>query len=153
MAFLNPTVNAYRRLVPDSLAPTHANWGWDNRTTFVRIPPERGEGTRLELRVGDASANAHLALAAILFAGLHGLEEELEPPVPMAGDAYTADAPGGPLPTSLEAALDGLEADARLRDLIGAETVDAFLTMKRFECRRHREWVSEWELDEYLRLL
>jgi glutamine synthetase len=153
MAFLNPTVNAYRRLVPDSLAPTHANWGWDNRTTFVRIPPERGEGSRLELRVGDASANAHLALAAILFAGLHGLEEELEPPAPMAGDAYTADAPGPPLPTSLEAALDALEADSRLRDLIGAETVDAFLTMKRFECRRHREWVSEWELDEYLRLL
>jgi glutamine synthetase len=153
MAFLNPTVNAYRRLVPDSLAPTHANWGWDNRTTFVRIPPERGEGTRLELRVGDASANAHLALAAILLAGLNGLDEGSEPPPPVAGDAYAAASPGAPLPTSLDTALDALEADDRLRDLIGAETVDAFVTMKRFECQRHREWVSEWELDEYLRLL
>ena len=43
MAFLNPTVNAYRRIQPDSLAPTHANWGWDNRGTFIRIPPERGD--------------------------------------------------------------------------------------------------------------
>ena len=153
MAFLNPTVNAYRRLVPDSLAPTHANWGWDNRTTFVRVPPERGGGTRLELRVGDASANAHLALAGILCAGLHGLEAQLTPPDPIDGDAYTADDPGPPLPRDLEGALDALEADTRLRDLIGAETVDAFVTMKRFECERHRQWVSDWELDEYLRHL
>ena len=68
-AFLNPTINAYRRLVPDSLAPTHANWGWDNRTAFVRVPPERGGATRVEVRVGDGSANPYLAEAAILFAG------------------------------------------------------------------------------------
>jgi glutamine synthetase len=54
-AFLNPTINAYRRLVPDSLAPTHANWGWDNRTAFVRVPPERGGATRVEVRVGSVA--------------------------------------------------------------------------------------------------
>src|SRR6202008_2498438 len=62
MAFTNQTINAYRRLVPDSLAPTRANWGWDNRTTFVRIPPDRD---RAEVRVGDGSANPYLATAAL----------------------------------------------------------------------------------------
>jgi glutamine synthetase len=153
MAFLNPTVNAYRRLVPDSLAPTHANWGWDNRTTFVRVPPERDGATRLEIRVGDASANAHLAIAAVLHAGLHGLRDGLEPPAPTEGDAYAIEAPGVPLPRSLEAALDALEGDPSLRGLIGPETVDPFVAVKRFECERHRQWVSDWELDEYLRHL
>ena len=153
MAFLNPTVNAYRRLIPDSLAPTHVNWGWDNRTTFVRIPPERGGGARIELRVGDGSANAHLATAAILFAGLHGIEDGLEPPAPIDGDAYAADDPGGPLPRTLDMALDALEADERLCELVGAQTVDTFLASKRFECDRHHQWVSDWDLDEYLRHL
>ena len=55
VAFLNPTINAYRRLVPDSLAPTRANWGWDNRTAYVRVPQERGPASRVELRVGDGA--------------------------------------------------------------------------------------------------
>jgi glutamine synthetase len=151
MAFLNPTVNAYRRLVPDSLAPTRANWGWDNRTTFIRIPPERGPATRVEVRVGDASANPYLATAALLFAGLHGLREELPLADPIAGDAYRlGDAGGDPLPGSLEMALDALEADAFLRDAMGAETVDTFVALKRSEIERHRAWVSDWEIAEYL---
>ena len=104
MAFLNPTVNAYRRILPDSLAPTHANWGLDNRTTFVRIPPERGGATRVEVRVGDGAANPYLGIAAVLFAGLDGVRRGLDPGEPLAGDAYTApeDRAGGRLPTSLE---------------------------------------------------
>jgi glutamine synthetase len=151
MAFLNPTVNAYRRLVPDSLAPTRANWGWDNRTTFIRIPPERGRGARVEVRVGDGSANPYLATAAVLFAGLHGLREELPLPAPIAGDAYDlGDGAGEPLPTSLDAALDALERDAFLRAAMGPEIVDTFAAMKRLEADRHRKWVSDWEIAEYL---
>src|SRR5436309_2957325 len=82
MAFLNPTVNAYRRILPDSLAPTHANWGFDNRTTFIRIPPERGHGTRVEIRVGDGAANPYLGTAAVLAAGLDGVRRSPEPPEP-----------------------------------------------------------------------
>jgi glutamine synthetase len=150
MAFLNPTVNAYRRLVPDSLAPTHANWGWDNRTTFVRIPPETGPATRVEIRVGDGSANPYLANAAVLFAGLDGLRRELEPPAPMAGDAYHAEDPGGVLPASLDQALDALEADEVICAAMGRELVETFVTMKRFETERHRQWVSDFDLAEYL---
>jgi glutamine synthetase len=155
MAVLNPTINAYRRILPDSLAPTHANWGYDNRSTFIRIPPERGEGARVEIRVGDGTANPYLAIAATLSAGLDGIRSELEPPAPIAGDAYTAaeDVIGTPLPSSLEAAVDALEGDAALTEALGKETVDTFAAIKRFEIERHAAHVSDWELDEYMQKL
>jgi glutamine synthetase len=149
MAFLCPTINAYRRIVPDSLAPINISWGWDNRTSFVRIPAERGRATRVEIRIGDGSANPYLAIAAALFAGLRGLREELPLPEPVSGDAYTQEA-GGAVPTTLDAALDALEADDYLRDAMGAAIVTPFVAMKRFEIERHRSWVSDWDRDEYL---
>jgi glutamine synthetase len=152
MAFLNPTINAYRRILPDSLAPTHVNWGLNNRTTFVRIPPERGAASRLEIRVGDGAANPYLVTAAILFAGLDGLRRELTPPDPLEGDTYTLpeDEQGPALPLSLGDALDALEADGVIRDAIGPEIVDTFLAMKRFEIERCRQHVSDWDLAEYM---
>jgi glutamine synthetase len=149
MALLNPTINAYRRIVPDSLAPINISWGWDNRTAFVRIPAERGRATRVEIRIGDGSANPYLAIAAVLFAGLHGLREELPLPDPVTGDAYAQEA-GGSVPLSLDGALDALEADDYILDAIGDAIVTPFLAMKRFEIERHRGWVSDWERDEYL---
>ena len=155
MAILNPTINAYRRIQPDSLAPTHANWGWDNRSTFIRIPPERGAATRAELRVGDGSANPYLAIAAVLAAGADGIRRQLEPPAPVAGDAYRLDlgAAGDPLPGTLEEALDALEGDDVLGAALGHEIVETFLAVKRFEVERHRAWVSDWEIAEYLQHL
>ncbi|HWD66052.1 MAG TPA: glutamine synthetase family protein [Solirubrobacteraceae bacterium] len=152
MAFLNPTINAYRRIQPDSLAPTHTNWAWDNRAAFIRIPPERGEGTRVEIRVGDGAANPYLAIAATLLAGAHGVREGFTPPAPVEGDAYRADPDviGDELPKSLETALDALEADEVLCRGLGPEIVGTFLAMKRFEIDRHRSWVSDWEIAEYL---
>ena len=152
MALLNPTVNAYRRLQPDSLAPTHANWGWDNRATFVRIPPERGAATRVELRVGDGAANPYLGIAAVLLAGADGVRRRLTPPPAVGGDAYRAeeDVIGAQLPTSLEQALAALGADTVLREGLGEEIVETFLAMKGFELERHRAWVSDWEISEYL---
>ena len=152
MALLNPTINAYRRIQPDSLAPTHANWGWDNRGTFIRIPRERGAATRIEIRVADGAANPYLAIAAVLSAGSHGLREGLRPPPPVYGDAYRADHEviGPALPQSLDAALEALESDEVLCRALGPEIVDTFLAVKRFETWRHRAWVSDWEIAEYL---
>src|SRR5262249_42769519 len=73
-ALLAPTVNAYKRLVPDSLAPTHVNWGIDNRTSFVRVPNESGSRSRIEVRAGDGSACPHLVVSALLLAGLDAIE-------------------------------------------------------------------------------
>ena len=155
MALLNPTINAYRRIVPDSLAPTHANWGWDNRTAMVRIPPERGGATRVEVRVGDGSANAYLTIAAILFAGLHGVRDSLPLQPPVAGDVSVAaeEERGAPLAHSLEESLAALERDDVFRALIAPELIDTFVAVKRFELERHHAWVSDWEIDEYLRHL
>jgi glutamine synthetase len=152
MAFLNPTINAYRRILPDSLAPINVNWGLNNRTTFIRIPPERGPASRLEIRVGDGAANPYLVTAAILFAGLDGCRRKLDPPAPVEGDAYTlSEEEAGPaLPLSLGDALDALEADEVIRDSVGPEIVDTFLAMKRFEIERYRLHVSDWDLAEYL---
>jgi glutamine synthetase len=155
MAILNPTINAYRRIQPDSLAPTHANWGWDNRSTFIRVPPERGSATRAELRVGDGAANPYLAIAAVLAAGTDGIRRKLAPPAPVAGDAYRVDieAAGDALPGTLEEALDALERDDVLRAALGPEIVETFLAVKRFEVERHRAWVSDWEIAEYMQHL
>jgi glutamine synthetase len=152
MALLNPTINAYRRIQPDSLAPTHANWGWDNRGTFIRIPRERGAATRIEIRVADGAANPYLAIAAVLFAGADGVREGLHPPPPVDGDAYRADREviGRVLPISLDAALEALESDEVLCRALGPEIVETFLAVKRFEIERHRTWVSDWEIAEYL---
>ena len=84
-AILGPTINSYKRILPDSLAPTHANWGHDNRTAFCRVPNERGSRARVEVRTADGAACAHLMIAALLLAGLDGIERGLAPPDPVVG--------------------------------------------------------------------
>jgi glutamine synthetase len=150
MAVLAPTVNAYKRIVPDSLAPTHANWGHDNRTAFVRVPKEHGPRARIEVRAGDGSANAHLITAALLLAGLDGIRRELDLVPPVTGDAYRLERDAGDaLPRSLAAALDALEADRELVAALGGPLVEAFVAMKRFEVDRFEQWVTDWERSEY----
>ncbi len=151
MAFLNPTVNAYRRIDPHELVPTRACWGYDNRFGLVRVPPERGPATRVEMRLADGSANVYLATAALLFAGLDGIERKLAPPAPVHGLVYELpeEEQGDPVPLSLDAALDALEADTTLREAMGAMLVDTFLTIKRFELERYHRHVPDWDLTEY----
>jgi glutamine synthetase len=155
MAFLDPTVNAYRRIRPEAVVPTHANWGHDNRFCFVRVPRERGASTRIEIRVGDGTANPYLAYAACLVAGLDGIRRGLEPGVALSGDVHALPAPehGPALPASLPEALDALEADQLLATAMGEELVRTFLQVKRYECERFRRWVTDWEFTEYSRRL
>jgi glutamine synthetase len=153
-AILNPTVNAYRRFVIESLAPTHANWGYGNRLCMVRVSDERGRATRIEMRNGDGAANVYLAVAAVLFAGLDGMTRELEPPAPLGANPY--DAPeeewGRQLPGSLGEALDALDADPIIRGGLGDELVDTFLAIKRYELDRWNAYLADvtpWEVEEY----
>src|SRR5207247_2804349 len=90
-AILAPHVNAYKRLQPDMLNGYWANWGHDDRSVTVRVPPARGAGTRLEQRTSDAAANPYLAAATILHAARLGAEHELEPPPhqPHGGEPHT----------------------------------------------------------------
>lgn len=156
-AFSNPTVNAFKRLGPDTLAPYRANWGYDNRCTLLRIPPERGGGTRLEIRVGDGAANPYLMFASVLAAGLDGIRRKLPAPTAAEGWAYT-DESAAVLPMTFTSALDALEQDPLFRELLGPMVVDTHLTLKRDEIFRYESSESDpstreitrWEYDEYI---
>ena len=155
-ALTNPTVNAFKRLGPDTLAPFRANWGYDNRSCMVRIPPERGQGTRLEVRVGDGAANPYLVIAGILAAALDGIKRKLDCPDDAVGMAYDNES-APELPATFGAALDALEANAHLHDQMSKELVEVFLVMKRDEIARYEAAikdpstrdVTQWEIDEY----
>jgi glutamine synthetase len=147
-ALCNPTVNSYKRFGPDTLAPWLIDWGLDNRSAMIRIPPERGHAARMEVRLGDASANPYLATAAVLAAALLGITSKESPPPALEGYGY--DASRSPkLPADLSSALDALEADAELIDLLGPAFVEAFVTYKRNEVERFSRHVTDWEFTEY----
>ncbi|MDX2676514.1 glutamine synthetase family protein [Streptomyces sp. NY05-11A] len=147
-ALANPTVNSAKRFGPDTLAPWLIDWGLDNRSAMVRVPPERGPGARLELRLGDASANPYLLIAGTVAAALLGIEAGEEPPAPLEGYGYDT-AKAAVLPMSLSAALDALEADTALTELLGKSFTSSFLTYKRNEVERFQRHVTDWEFTEY----
>jgi glutamine synthetase len=147
-AILNPTINSYKRFGPDTLAPWLIDWGLDNRSAMVRIPPERGAGARMEVRLGDATANPYLAIAAVGAAVYLGVRDKLEPPQPLEGYGYDPErAPM--LPKRLPDALDALAADAALTEALGEYFVESFLSYKRNEVERFERYVTDWEFLEY----
>jgi glutamine synthetase len=150
-ALLNPTVNSYKRFGPDTTAPWLINWGLDNRNAMVRVPPERGAASRLEVRLGDATANPYLAIGGLLAAVHLGITAAVEPPAPATGRADDTGA-AAKLPTDLGQALDALEADDQLTDVLGKAFVDAFLTFKRDELARFQRYVTDWEFREYAQI-
>lgn len=153
---LAPHVNAYKRLQPDMMNGYWATWGHDDRSVAVRVPPARGEGTRLEQRTSDAAANPYLAAAAILHAARFGLEQELElPPIQPKGEPPNSNSH---IPPTLDAALQCLEADKELCEAMGDDLITAFTALKRAEWDRYAAAVqdptttdvTDWELRYYL---
>ncbi len=147
-ALLNPTINSYKRFGPDTLAPWLIDWGLDNRSAMLRIPHDRGAGTRLETRLGDASANPYVGIAGLLAAAYLGIRDQLEPPAPLQGYGYDP-ARASHLPQRLPDALDALASDDALGDVLGKGFVDAFLAYKRDEVARFERHVTDWEFGEY----
>lgn len=145
-----PTVNSYRRLQPGLWAPITVSYGFDNKSCLVRIPPERGERTRVEVRLPDSFANPHLALAAVFAAGLDGIDRDLDPGEPTATNVFEGDLDQDErIPVTLGDALDALEADAHLVDALGAPLVAQYVRLKRDEIDRFRSHVTDWEVREY----
>ncbi|MFE0442127.1 type I glutamate--ammonia ligase [Aerococcus sp. NPDC058936] len=155
-AVANPIVNSYKRLVSGYEAPVNIAWSARNRSPLIRIPSARGKSTRVELRSVDPAANPYLALAAILGAGLKGIEDEMVAPAPISRNVYkmTADelVNGGidKLPSSLSRALDELEIDNVVQDALGAHITANFISSKRIECQEYLHQVTDWELNTYL---
>ncbi len=152
-ALLAPNVNSYKRLQPGSLCGYWANWGYDHRGVTVRVPPARGEGTRLEHRMGDGSVTPHQGIAAVLAAALLGYEKGYELPPVETLDCLENASTDVVVPASLEAALDELEADTDLVEAFGPAYVEGFVAVKRAEWDRYKTWTTDWETSEYLPFL
>jgi glutamine synthetase len=149
-ALCAPTIPAYARYRGSVMAPQSVGWARDNRGALLRVLGGPGDpDTRLENRLGEPMANPHLAIAAQMAAGLHGLRAALQPP-PATSAAYGDGAPA--LPASLAEALDALAADAELQQALGPSMALIFETVKRQEIARHAEAVDDlqWQRREYL---
>jgi glutamine synthetase len=148
-----PTVNAYKRLKPAQLSGYWANWGYDHRGATVRVSGERGEGARLEHRLSDGAAPVHVALAAVLQACRLGVEAKADPGPSEGGNGLDLIEATVGTPRTLGEALDELEADHALVDVVGASLVAQHLAVKRTEWERFLQAVTDWELREYLPFL
>ncbi|KAB1186920.1 MULTISPECIES: type I glutamate--ammonia ligase [Haloferax] len=156
-AVCDPTVNSYKRLVPGYEAPVYIAWSDRNRSALIRKPAARTPAaSRIEARFPDPSCNPYLALAALIHAGLDGIERGLECPDPVRENIYEFDEEKREeygietLPKDLGAAVDALEEDEVIQNALGDHVYDKFVEAKRAEFKDYLVSVSEWELDRYL---
>jgi glutamine synthetase len=155
-AITNPLVNSYKRLVSGYEAPVYIAWSEKNRSPLVRIPARRGLGTRAELRCPDPACNPYLALAVTLKAGLDGIKKKIDPGEPVNLNIYhltekqKKDLNIKSLPSSLDEALDELEADEVIRSALGEHIYENYMKAKRIEYNEYRIQVHRWEIEKYL---
>ena len=142
MPMFAPFVNSFRRFVAGSQAPVNLHWGYDNRTTGLRVPASRPEARRIENRVAGADANPYLAIAASLAAGLAGIDEQLQASEPVQGNGYDHT---HSLARGFEAALDRMVHSQAARRLLGDTFVTGFTAVKALEHDSYLAEISAWE--------
>jgi glutamine synthetase len=160
IAILAPLVNSYKRLVPGYEAPTYLTWGRTNRSALIRVPkvsPGKSiEGTRVEVRCPDPSSNTYLAFAAMIAAGLDGVERGLTLGDPVEESLFEMDAATiaskgiRELPGTLGEAIDELEKDSVVAEALGDHVMSHYVEAKRAEWDEYRTQVSDWEVERYL---
>jgi glutamine synthetase len=160
IAVLAPLVNSYKRLVPGYEAPTYLTWGRTNRSALIRVPmvsPGKSiEGTRCEVRCPDPSSNTYLPFAAMIAAGLDGVDKGMTLAEPVEESLFEMDAARiaekgiRELPGTLGEALDELERDEVIRDALGDHIFNHYVDAKRSEWDEYRTQVSDWEVERYL---
>jgi len=156
-AITNPLVNSYKRLVPGYEAPVYIAWSAQNRSPLIRIPAARGAATRVELRCPDPACNPYLALAVILSAGLDGIENKIQPPMPVNKNIYNMsdvqrfEEDIDSLPGNLKEAIDEMEKSKLVRESLGEHIFTKYVEAKNREWNDYRIRVTQWELDQYLK--
>src|SRR5437667_2464777 len=155
-------VNSYKRLVPGYEAPVYVAWSQRNRSALIRIPlykPGSEQGTRAEIRCPDPACNPYLAFAALLHAGLEGIEKGYELPAEMTTNLYRLSEDERKergivsLPETLGEAIDALAGSELARKALGPHIFDRYVELKRKEWDEYRVQLSEWELERYLAVL
>ena len=142
-----PTVNAYKRYIPGTVAPVKVVWAVDNRSAPIRVLPA-GDNTHVENRLGSSDANPYLLAAANLAAGLDGIAKRTDPGPPGSGDLFRDQALPG-LPTTLIEGIAAYEQDSVLVEELGADFTRIFSRVLRQDWKRYIEHVSDWEIREY----
>ena len=140
---LAPNINSYKRFVPGSFAPTAVAWGLDNRTCALRVVGH-GESLRVENRLPGGDVNPYLAVAALIAAGLHGIENQLELEPKFDGNAYDSDKPH--VPTTLREAAALFVGSKVAREAFGDEMVEHYANAARVELDAYDAAVTDWEL-------
>ena len=155
-AVANPLVNSYKRLVPGYEAPVYISWSAVNRSALIRVPAAREQGTRAEFRSPDPSCNPYLTFAAIIAAGLDGIKKKLTPPESVHENIYhmsaaeRAKAGIKSLPGSLAEALELLQADPVVSEVLGPHVFEHFVQAKEAEYDAYRIRVHDWEIAQYM---
>lgn len=161
-AITNQWVNSYKRLVPGYEAPTYLTWALKNRADLIRVPEYKvghEDSRRIEYRAPDPACNPYLAFAAMLAAGLDGIEKKMEPPAPMEVNVFDLSEEErkrrgiGMLPASLDEALQLLEQSDLMRQTLGDHVFRSFIENKRAEWNDYRAQVTDYELKRYLPVL
>ena len=152
MLLFAPSFNAYRRFQPGNHAPTESTWGYDNRTTAIRIPESPSAARRIEHRVAGADANPYLVLAAVLAGIWHGIENTLSPPNPIEGNAWDQEIDAPALPTTMDGAISVFDKSDVLSSYLTSEFKTLFLATKVQERNEFAKRVTEFELETYLRI-
>ncbi|MDF2177064.1 glutamine synthetase family protein [Aliiglaciecola sp. CAU 1673] len=142
LPFFAPNVNSYRRFAPDNSAPINFDWGYDNRTTGLRVPESTPDGFRVENRLPGSDANPYLAFAATLACGYLGITEKLQAAQANEGNAYTQEIT---LARNLEESLRLLNKCEPLCNILGADFAYAYSAVKRNEYEAFNEVISSWE--------
>ncbi|PTQ96989.1 glutamine synthetase [Mucilaginibacter yixingensis] len=148
-----PTINSYKRLVEGAWAPTTVTWGFDNRTTALRVINDTVGHTRLETRIPGSDTNPYLAIAAALASGLYGIKNKLELTIPnTVGNGYK-DAAHGILHTNLKEAAVAMQSSDIAKELFGDDFVQHFTQTRMWEWRQYSKAVTDWELKRYFEII
>jgi glutamine synthetase len=148
IACFAPSVNSYRRFAPDIAAPINVHWGYENRTTGIRVPDSKPQSRRVENRFPGADANPYVAIAVSLACGYLGMKQKIEASDPHEGDAFLEPIA---VARSLEEALRLLSEDSDLQKVLGPDFVKAYCAVKLEEFEAFNKVISSWER-EYLLL-
>jgi glutamine synthetase len=143
--FLAPYINSYKRFMVGTFAPTKAIWSKDNRTAGYRLCGENTKAIRVECRVGGADLNPYLAMAALIAAGIDGIENKLELEPAFVGDSYGANEVRE-IPRSLREALAGLRSSQMLCSAFGTEVIDHYIRAAEWEQEEYDRRVTDWEV-------
>ncbi|MDI9347613.1 MAG: glutamine synthetase family protein [Methylacidiphilales bacterium] len=149
--FCAPNINSYRRLRHGELCPKNISWGYDNRTVALRIPSGPPVSRRIEFRLPGADANPYLVAATSLGSALYGLTKKIDPPKPITGNAYMANAPE--IPQDWATSIETLEKGTRLKDIIDPKLIKIFLDCKNQEYDVFSTKINQFEYSTYLDML